>query len=396
MKVAFSVALLATLALAYSVFLHDSENCLLFGNKECNVTADTQLVSAVKSCASSCCSKKEMVVALSEPGSCCSQKSSCCSTEVACQDGECESKCSSEKSCCQKTEFVSTQDGECDSSCSTGKKCCMEKTQTVSTQDGECDSSCSTGKSCCMEKTQTVSTQDGECDSACSSKKECCASKGEMVNKQDGDCGKCPASCQTVAADKDCDQCPVATALAKLPKMTYRVGEESTCCSGTATEMAEKSEAAIHYVVADRVFECKNEAYVALVEKTEAFVDGFLAPVKCEHSGKTSVAGESFGCCEAAGKRTELVVNAVKDLRVSYKVNEESACCKNAAESLAKEHSAPIHYVVGEETTPCELNARMKLAHAKYTAAVKAIAAADMASAETATEVSEAETASKG
>lgn len=399
MKVAFTVALLATLALAYSVFLNDGAPCL-FGAKECGTDGKTTLVSS-GSCTGSCCSKAETMIAFSESDSCCS-KSSCCSTQVACKDGECESSCSSGKSCCQKTEFVSTQDGECDSSCSSGKSCCMDKTQTVSKQDGECDSSCSSGKSCCMEKTQTVSKQDGECDSSCSGGKSCCSEKSEMVNMQDGQCeGKCPASCEAVSTDAACTECPVAAAMAKLPKMTFKVGEETTCCCSAAAELAEKSEAPIQYVVADQTYCCKNEAYAALVEKTETFVNNFLSPAKCEHSGQTSVAGKSFACCEAAGKQTELVVNAVKDIRVSYKVNDEAACCKEVAETLAKEQSAPIHFVVGEETTPCELSARMKVAHAKYAAAVKAIAtAAVSAHAETtsteAKEVSDAETVSKG
>ena len=328
MKVAFSVAVLATLALAYSVFMHDGG--IFNSNKQCNL----RLTSAT----------------LLEDGSDCS---SCCASG-------------------SKLEYVKSESIDASSCCSTSQ-CCQDKATTVavSADAGECcQSTCSTGegKSWCQDKATTVavSAKAGEC---CQDK---CAT--EAIAKQDGQCTACPSQAAVAVTSQDGKaSCPVATAMDKLPKMTFKVGTEATCCSKAAATLAEKSKEAIHYVVADKDFTCQQAAFTALVEETETFVNNFIAPAKCEHSGKTFVTGEAFECCDAAGKRTELVSAAIKDITVSYKVGEQSACCKNAAEALAKESSETIEYVVAEQTTPCELNARLMAAHKKYEAAVKAV-----------------------
>lgn len=205
-------------------------------------------------------------------------------------------------------------------------------------------------------------------------------------------CTKCPASKTTTvvtastttektdcpgACEKTCSTCAVSTAMKALPKMTYAVGTESTCCSEAAAELAKKSGEPIHFVVGDKKFTDKTEAYTALVDSTESFVNAYVTPAKCEKSGTTTVAGKSCGCCVEAGKRTELVSAAIKDIKMSYKVGDKEACCPNAAAALAKETGAATHYVVNGEETPCSLTARMKVATAKYEAAVKAITAAE-------------------
>jgi hypothetical protein len=408
MKVAFSVALLATFALAYSVFFHG-------GSKSCLVSKVATTAVSAKSCASGCCNKSadqstSFVSTQDQDGetSCCSKGGSCCSKDgaqvtvsIAKQDGE-SSCCSKGESCCQKgdtqTVSVTKQDGECEGSCSKGGSCCQKgDTQTVSVtkQDGECEGSCSKGESCCQKgDTQTVSVakQDGECS-------KCPASC------QEGDCSKCPASATLVstgAQDKceagKCQEgstCCVAEAMKKLPAMTYKVGTESTCCAKSAAEMAEKTKTEIHYVVAGEEFCCKDKAYTALVEKTEAYVNEFVTPHTCEKSGATSLAGTSIACSTTAAKQTEVLVNATKDIKVGYQVGEESACCPNAAKALAEKHKAPIEYVVNGEKTKCELHARLMAAQAKYAAAVKAVSAASQASTEAKTET-KTETKSEG
>ena len=54
--------------------------------------------------------------------------------------------------------------------------------------------------------------------------------------------------------------------MAKLPKMTYRVGTEDLCCSESAAKLAEKEKTDVHFVVGEKVFDDKTEAYTALVE----------------------------------------------------------------------------------------------------------------------------------
>lgn len=194
-----------------------------------------------------------------------------------------------------------------------------------------------------------------------------------------GECTQCPSSKATSltenAEQEECTQCPVMTAaLEKLPKMTYKVGEETTCCSTSAEAMAKENSQAIHFVVAEKTYEDKAAAYTALVSQTEEFVTEFVTPHKCETSGKTTLAGETCDCPVSSAKYAEQVKTAVDAVTMSYKVGEESCDCPTKAATMAKEtEGAEVEYVVGEECTSCELTARMNLAHAKYKAAVAAI-----------------------
>ena len=191
------------------------------------------------------------------------------------------------------------------------------------------------------------------------------------------ECAKCPASSSLTSVQQEegeCQECPVMTAaLAKLPKMTYKVGEEATCCSKSAATMAEKNSQPVRFVVGDKTFEDKTAAYTALVDSTESFVSEFTTPHKCEKSGKTTLAGQSCDCPVSSAKYAEQVAAAVKTVSMKYKVGEESCGCPNQAAAMAKAGDAKVQYVVGEECTECEMTARISLATAKYKAAVAAI-----------------------
>jgi hypothetical protein len=201
---------------------------------------------------------------------------------------------------------------------------------------------------------------------------------------QEGDapkkCTKCPSSSAAVAT---CSKCPISAAIASLPKMTYTIGEETTCCKKSAASMAKKASAPIHYVVAAKTYEDETEAYTALVESTEAYVNDYISPSKCEKSGKTTVAGKACGCHIEAGKRAKLVTTAVQKVKMTYKVGDEEVCCSKMAAGLAEKSGEPTHYLVGGEELSCDLTARLKLATAKYKAAVQAITAADQSAAKT-------------
>ena len=183
---------------------------------------------------------------------------------------------------------------------------------------------------------------------------------------------------KTCCAGKEaCDgECPISLAMAKLPKMSYQVGSEKTCCSDSAAKLAKESNAAIHYVVAEKTYEDKMEAMTALVEQTEAMVNEFITPCKCEKSGKTTVAGETCACPTQGAKNIELVKAAVESVNVSYKVGEEACNCPMKAKELASSSDAKMTYVVDGEETCCGITARLQTARAKYKAAVKALATA--------------------
>lgn len=169
--------------------------------------------------------------------------------------------------------------------------------------------------------------------------------------------------------------CPIATAMKELPQMTYKIGEESTCCSESAAKLAKQHSLPIHYVVGKTTFEKKDEAYTSLVTKTESFVNDFITPCKCEVSGSTKIAGESCKCSVMAGEKTELVKGAVEKVKMSFMVGDKPVCCSHEADALAKSSEAEKFFVVGEEKTCCEKTARLNLARAKYKAAVQALAA---------------------
>ena len=193
-------------------------------------------------------------------------------------------------------------------------------------------------------------------------------------------CSKCPAQSTSVAAQAtdETATCPVSAALAKLPKMTYTVGEESTCCADSAKSLAEKAGLPIKYVVGDKTFDDNEKAFVSLVEQTESFVNDFITPSTCETSGTHTLAGKSCSCPVEAGKNAELVKAAVDKVQMTYVVGKETCSCAAMAGEMAEKAGEKVTYKVGdEEGTCCSLTARLNMAHAKYKAAVQALLATD-------------------
>jgi hypothetical protein len=333
------------------------------------------------SCCGGCSSETQVATDVTEKSSCCSS-----SEQVLVSTGEEKKECSG-GSCCQEkaapvlTSTEATEKKEC-----SGGSCCQEKaapvlTSTEATEKKECS-----GGSCCQEKAAPVLTSTEATEKACDGKDckpngECCEARKaatvltstEAVDDKKCEAGKCE---EGKCADGTCpSQCPVTAAMAKLPKMTYAVGTEKTCCSEQAKALAEQHKAPIQYVVADKAFECPTAAMTALVEETETFVAAFVSPKKCEASGNTVIAGNAVACPVQAEKETVLVSTAVEAIKMEFEVAGEKANCSSCAASMAKEKSAQVEYVVGEQKTTCQLSARLNLAHAKYKAAVQALAA---------------------
>lgn len=194
------------------------------------------------------------------------------------------------------------------------------------------------------------------------------------------------SSAKTCCSGKEsCDgECPISAAMASLPKMSYKIGEESTCCSHSAQALAEKHSAPIHFVVAETSYTDKTEAMTALVEKTEAALAAYTTPCVCEKSGTTTIAGEKCSCPMKAAEHTKLVKAAVDSVSLSYVVGEETCNCPMKAKELAT-GGAEMKYVVGGEETCCEMTARLNVARAKYKAAVEALTKAQASAGEAAT-----------
>ncbi len=187
-------------------------------------------------------------------------------------------------------------------------------------------------------------------------------------------CTACPSS--TVAANVDEEEgCPVSAAMGHLPKMTYKVGTETTCCSDSAAALAKEHSAPVHYVVAEKTYEDKAEAYAAYVTVTEKFVDGYANVHTCETSGTVTVAGHTCDCPVTAANTSKLVKAAMDKVTMAYKIGEEECHCPTQAGEIAKTSGEAVEYVVGESCTSCEMTAKVNLAHAKYKAGVQAYVA---------------------
>ena len=202
-----------------------------------------------------------------------------------------------------------------------------------------------------------------------------------------GKCATGEGTCEKCASG----ECPIAAAMEKLPKLTFMVGTEETCCNASAESIAKEKHLPVIFVVGEKKFEKQAEAMSALADSTEAFVNDFTAPHTCNVSGKTSLAGAEMTCSEQAGKIALAMKEAMQTIAISYKVGDKSCDCPNEAKTLAAKSGAATEFVVGEECTSCPIDARIKLAKAKFRAALeamhKSIATTTSASSETATDV---------
>jgi len=196
------------------------------------------------------------------------------------------------------------------------------------------------------------------------------------------------ASVPSVSAGEACtggacsgEACPVSTAMNKLPKITYKVGADEVCCAEAAATLAETSGSPIVYLVGKQSFDSEATAMTTLVEATEKFVGDFATPSKCEVSGTTTVAGKEVCCDVSAAETAKIVAAAMKKVEMTYLVGEQQCECPDQAAALAKETGKPQLFVVDGQPTCCSTTARLKLAQAKYKAAVEALVAAEAKSA---------------
>jgi hypothetical protein len=193
----------------------------------------------------------------------------------------------------------------------------------------------------------------------------------ETASVSTEDAKACTKACGTNASESSC---PVNTAMGKLPKMTFAVGDESLCCAEMAKAKATEVGKPVEFVVGNEKFNSESKAFVALVSKTEKFVEEFTTPHTCSVSGNTTIAGETCACSVKAGELTSKVKSAMSKIAMSYKVGDKECSCPVEASALAKTLGKEKTMIVDGEETTCDQSARLKLAIAKYKAAVLALA----------------------
>lgn len=208
-----------------------------------------------------------------------------------------------------------------------------------------------------------------------------CPSKGTC---SEGACSESKlAAAEASACSSTCSSdCKVTAAMAKLPAMTFMVGDEETCCSDSAASMAKSADQPIQFKVGEETFATKQEAFATLVSKTEEMVNAFTTPSTCSVSGMTTVAGKSCHCPTEAGTLAAKVSQATQLVSMKYKVGDETCSCPMSAKAMAKKAGVTPTYVVAGTETPCEMTARLALAREKYKAALIALAPSDDASSE--------------
>ena len=219
--------------------------------------------------------------------------------------------------------------------------------------------------------------------------KSCCSQVAVSQSGAADGCsgGDCAAGACCASACKSAAGCPIAAAMERLPKLTYAVGEKSTCCPQEAAELAKASSSQVHFCVADKKFDSESDAQAALIEATESFVATFTKPHTCPQSGQVTLAGQVQTCENAAAQTAQLMQQAMDQVKVAYVVGERECNCPVEAAKVAKESGQELQYVVGTEKTCCEKAARLNLARAKYKAAVEALVKTQSATAKPTTNV---------
>lgn len=251
--------------------------------------------------------------------------------------------------------------------------------------------------SCCSKsKKATTVAHDGK--AGCGSSKTATtvaqtakAPCGSAKAKGKSSCGH--AKSVSASASAGTGDSRVDAILASLPKVTYRVGDETTCCEKTAEKMAEKSGKPLHYVIGDEVLDSHCAAEVRLAELLEKELEQLASlqfavgeeAVHCpvtarklaaKNGGKLAyrVAGVDFEDQTRADQAVKLVANALDEVKISYKVGDDTFCCDKMAGMKAKATGKPMSFVVAGEETTCEKHAKMLLMQAKARAAIQAAA----------------------
>jgi hypothetical protein len=253
----------------------------------------------------------------------------------------------------------------------------------------------------------------GEVRETKSEKASCCGSKAKLTKAAE-EGAPCPhaakaeltkseekASCHgakaALTSAEDHGGCPtkqrVDAILTSLPSMKYKVGDELTGCSHSASKLAEANGGKIAYVVGEETFTDQGEATARLAKVLEDEIESMTVMqyavgsdcVRCPMTAKSlakkseakimyRVGGFDFDSKEKAETALTAVKAALEDVKMSYKVGDTATGCSETAGKLAKENGGNMLYVVGDEETPCAKTAQLKLDQAKVHAIVEAAA----------------------
>lgn len=194
----------------------------------------------------------------------------------------------------------------------------------------------------------------------------------------------------TCSAKSECSP-SAKKAMGMIPKMAYAVGDKTTCCPEEAKKLAGDS-GSIRFVVGEERFDQKPaamEAYAKLLRNTLTDITSVKyavgdACVPCPDSAKAMAAKEKkdvvyrvasfdFKCAEMAEKAAVQAREAAGKVAMKMLVGDKEFCCTQTAADVAKAESKQVEYVVGDQATPCDIDAAVKLAQARLEAAILAL-----------------------
>ncbi len=240
---------------------------------------------------------------------------------------------------------------------------------------------CNAGKKCCSSKKAAVASAE---------KKSGCSGNAASGN------ATLVAAEATTASSSGCSTKAKSANLAKAcsisarPKMSYKVGDKSTCCSEEARKLAAKG-GDLKFVVVGKEYDDRMAATKALATELNGYLSS-LTNVKtvaateakvCPLSGKTMKEGKAasfqlasynFCCPKTADKVATKAREAADKVTMKMVVGGKEYTCATSAKTACKEGDK-VEYVVGEKKMCCDVMASVELANAKIDAAEKIVAA---------------------
>jgi len=238
---------------------------------------------------------------------------------------------------------------------------------------------------------QTAGSQDAKpgCTAGTKPSGGCCASKLAGQDAKGGCQGAGLAS-----AEGGCPKSAMCkAALASMPKMTYRVGDQDMCCPMGAELTAKETGKPMQYVVSGEAFANQGDATVKLASVLDTYAtellsvqfsaggECFKCPVSAEEAAKKAstvvkyrAAGVDFECKDKAVLAVEAARKAAEGVKLAVYVGEKQYACCVEAGNVAKAEGKEVVYVVGDQKTGCQVAGKLNLAQAKVNAIVDAAA----------------------
>jgi len=181
-----------------------------------------------------------------------------------------------------------------------------------------------------------------------------------------------------------------------MPKMGYKVGDQTTTCAKTAGAMASEAKTEMHFMVNGAEFASKDKAMMAHAKQLEGMMMDLVRVqyavggecVTCPDKARSLAASSEsktlqykvgpaiFDNAEDAIKASIMAYNAVQKVNVEYAVGDEITTCSKTAGEMANAANSSVEYVVNGQRTPCDKTAAYMKTLASVESALKALEAA--------------------